>query len=413
MLALNRYLDGLGSEGKKASLVNINFAEHRFLKDIYGEKVYLDLMQSIVDYLEKYEGSMVFNTDEMDFIVVFTGDNDFDNTVFRIRRDLMSVWEVDKVSIELSPCVIALPEGIVKNKNADSMINIIRHFATETNEKGERDYVMIDAAQLREKDENDAMEAELIESMREDRIEAYYQPIINVKTGMIDGAEALARVRDADGNIIANDKLIPIAEKSGMIMRMGFRVFEGVCRFVSKNDVRFYGIDHIGVNLSTVQCMQKNLADDLIDTMKLYDLEGDIFVFEITESAVAYSKDLLTKNNKKLKEYGCSIALDRFGKRIDDYLEMETMDVEIVKLDRSLLLKCFASENKDIQAMGKAMVKMLIDQDKQVSVVGVETKEEFRDLKKAHVMYVQGRYFSDAVQGKELLRMCGKDEEDD
>ncbi|MBR1877263.1 MAG: EAL domain-containing protein [Lachnospiraceae bacterium] len=409
MRALEKYLDGVYSEGKRMSLLNISFSGHRFLKEIYGEKFHISMMKSIVDYLEKYKSVAVFNTDDMDFIVVFGDSGDFENEVFRIRRDLMSLWNVDGISIELSPLIIAIPRDNVPYDNANAVIESLRYFAAVLKDGSDKDYIMVDNALIKEKEKNDRLEELLIEAMEKENIEAHFQPLYDVRTGKISGAEALARVMDANGEIIGNEKILPIAERSGMILRLGFRVFEGVCRLLSKNDPAKLGLVRVGINLSTTQCMQRTLADDMIDIMKLYNLEGKHFIFEINENAISYSKDMVLRNIKKLTAYGCEVAIDRFGSGLGDLVDLTELNISIVKLDRDFIKRAFQKKDDEMLSIGMAVVKLLNRMGKMVAAVGIENEEQYELLKEAGVLFVQGRYFSDAVDADRLLELCGKE----
>ena len=407
MIALKKYLDGIFSEGKKVSLVHISFSGHRFLKDIYGEKLYVSLMKSIVEYLEKYNGAMVFNTDEMDFIVVFRTQNDFEGDVYRIRRDLMSLWSVENLNIELSPVIIGIHRDTYEDRDSNFVIGCLRYFAGELREGSDKDFLIIDAARIKEKIRNDHMEEILIDAMDKDRIEAYFQPIFDVRTRKIVALEALARVRDENGEIIDNDKIIPIAERSGMILRLGFRVFEGVCRFLSENDMDTLKLEKIGINLSTAQCMQRTLADDLIDLMKLYGIKGSCFTFEINENAVAMSKDLMMKNIKKLSDFGCEIGMDNFGNKLGDMAAIADMNIAIVKIDRDFIKKCFTGDNGEMFGIGQAMIELIRGMDKRVVAVGIERGEELEILKMVGVNYAQGKYLSEVLDEKSVVETCG------
>jgi len=411
MLALKKYLDGMFSEGKKVSLLHICISGHRFLKDIYGEQTYVDLMKSINEYLGNYSGSMVFNTDEMDFIVVFQGksENDFENDVFRIRRDLMSLWSVDNVNIELSPVIVSLPGENFEEADTNFVISCLRYFSIEVREGTDKDFVVVDSTRIREKLKNDRMEETLIEAMEKDRIEAHFQPVFDIETRKPVALEALARVRNEEGRIIDNEKIIPIAEKSGMILRLGFRVFEGVCRFISENDPESVGIKRIGVNLSMAQCMQRSLAEDLIDLMKLYGIEGKWFMFEITESSVAFSRDMLIKNIRKLCAYGCEVALDNFGNKLGELACLSDFTISVVKIDRAFIDKCFVGNNGQMFGVGQAMIELIRGMDKKVVAVGVEDEKELDILKKVGVSYAQGKILNDVCDEKKVLDLLNRE----
>ncbi len=406
MKALTRYLDGIYSEGRKVSLMNLNLAGSRFLKDVYGEETYHKLMKSIVKYLEGSRHTTVFNTDEMDFIVVFDAASNFDNEVFLIRQDLMSIWSIDDVKVELNPNIISFSKENIPYESADEVISCLRFFAADMRENGRKDYLVIRAEDIREKEERDTLENVLLEAMDNNTVEVFYQPIYELRTGKIFGAEALARVRNADGEFIVNDDIIPVAERSGIILRLGFRIFSGVCKFVHDNNLKKLKIKKITINLSSAQCIQRNFADDMIDVMKMNELDGSNFIFEITQSSTAYAKDSLLRNLYRLSAFGVEIAFDRFGKRLGGFEELNEMPISMVKIDRDVLKTCFSEESGDMEKAGAALVALIKKMGKKITAVGVEDEYMLEELKKVKVHYVQGRLLSDAVDKDTFVRLC-------
>ncbi len=406
MKALTRYLDGIYSEGKKVSLINLNLAGNRFLKDVYGEGTYHKLMKSIVKYLEGSKHTTVFNTDEMDFIVVFDSSSNFDNEVFIIRQDLMSIWSIDDIKVELNPNIISFSKDTIPYESADEVISCLRFFAADMRENGRKDYLVIRPEDIREKEERDILENVLIEAMENNTVEVFYQPIYELRTGKIFGAEALARVRNADGEFIVNDDIIPVAERSGIILRLGFRIFSGVCKFVQDNDLKKLKIKKITINLSSAQCIQRNFADDMIDVMKMHELDGSNFIFEITQSSTIYAKDSLLRNLYRLSAFGVEIAFDRFGKRIGGFGDLNEMPISMVKIDRDVLKTCFSEESGDMEKAGMALVALIKKMGKKITAVGVEDEYMLEELKKVKVHYVQGHLLSDAVDKDTFVRLC-------
>ena len=404
--ALVKYLDGVYSEGKTVSLMNLNLAGSRFFKDVYGEEVYHKLMKSLVKFLEGSKKRAVFNTDEMDFIIVFESNANFDNEVFSIRQELMSLWRIDNIKVELNPTIITFPKENIPYSTADEVISTLRFFATEMKENGRKDYMVIGPNDIKEKEQRDVLENMLLEAMDNNNIEVFYQPIYDLRTGKIFGAEALARVRNASGEFIVNDDIIPVAERSGIILRMGFRVFEGVCRFVSANKLRKLKIKKITINISSAQCIQRNFADDMIDMMKMYELDGSNFIFEITHSATLFSKESLIRNLYRLSSYGVEIASDQFGKKMGGFEELSTLPISMVKIDREVLRTCFSEESGEMEKAGLALVALVKKMGKKVAAVGVEDDHMLEELKAAKVHYVQGRLMSDAVDAETFVKLC-------
>ncbi len=138
------------------------------------------------------------------------------------------------------------------------------------------------------------------------------QPIIDVETSTVIGAEALARLRDSDGNIIPPNMFIHVAESSGRINELGMQVFEKACKFIKESKVLDNGLNWINVNLSPVQMVQSDLAEQLETIAKKYDVDTNLIHLEITEESTI-DDYLMERQIKALNEKGFILVLDDYG----------------------------------------------------------------------------------------------------
>ena len=143
-----------------------------------------------------------------------------------------------------------------------------------------------------------------------------YQPIYSAHHDKIVSAEALIRLKDnATMGYISPEEFIPIAEKGGLILKIGEIVLRNVCRFISRNKNRLkeYGVQYIEVNLSTIQCMEYGIDKKAIDIMKEFDVEPHWINFEITETAEINSIAIVRKSINELQKSDISFSLDDYG----------------------------------------------------------------------------------------------------
>lgn len=405
--AFVRYVMGMSLENKKISIIGVNFTGYKFVKDIYGEKLFGKLLKQLIAYLESFPQSRVFYMGESDFRLILRGEDGFANNVQKIRQDFMNEWTIDDVDVELPASVVAFPADRM-NSSYEQTLNVFEHFMDQVKYDSEVSYIFIDTKELRDKETNDRIERLVADAIASDGIEAYYQPIYDIHTGRIAAAEALARIMDSNGEVILNDELLPVAEKSGMILKIGMRAFENVCRFIRDNDIHELGLERIGINLSAVQCMQRDMADTLIDIMNKYGVQGSDVMFEITDNSAQYSRDTLMRNMNRLIANGSEFAMDRFGRKNNGIIDLVEMPVTAVKLDRSTIKYCCMSQNAKIKEAGEFMVKVVRQMDNLVVAVGVENEEEYTILKHLGVRYMQGRYFLGPADERKFKETCLK-----
>ena len=232
----------------------------------------------------------------------------------------------------------------------------------------------------------------LIDAIREDRVEVFYQPIYSTHKKVFVSAEALVRIRDEEGNIIMPGNFIEVAERTGLIMRLGQIVFEKVCQLIQTKNPMQYGIEYIEVNLSVIQCGYENLASSYIKIMKKYKVPPSVINLEITETATLNEKRTLLANMHQLREYGVTFSLDDFGTGQSNLNYIVDMPVDIVKFDKDMIQSYF--ENDKAKFVMDAAMHMIHGLDLRIVSEGIETKEQYATMEKLGINYIQGYYFS-------------------
>jgi EAL domain-containing protein (putative c-di-GMP-specific phosphodiesterase class I) len=249
-------------------------------------------------------------------------------------------------------------------------------------------------------DEN-SVENEIIEALRDNRVEVFYQPIYNTKTHKFTSAEALVRIRSREGNIIPPGRFIAEAEKRGLILRLGERVFEIVCRFIVQHDIHAMGIEYIECNLSVVQCAYDHLAQDFIAIMEKYHVDANDIVLEITESASITEKKILLDNMNALRKVGVRFALDDFGTGQSNLSYIVDMPIDIVKFDRGMTNAYFDNgKGKPVMDAAMGMIQKL---KLEIVSEGIEEKEQLAKLDELGIDYIQGYYFSKPRNAAEFI----------
>ena len=194
---------------------------------------------------------------------------------------------------------------------------------------------------------------------------------------------------------------IDIAEKRGLIIKLGEYVFREVCKFLVEKEPQQYGLKYIEVNLSVLQCGYERLADDFIKIMKKYKVDPSLIVLEITESASVKEKNILLNNMKKLKEVGVKFALDDFGTGQSNLNYIVDMPVDVVKFDSSMTNAYF--ENSTAKYVMDAAMQMIQGMELEIVSEGIEEKEQYKEMKNLGIDYIQGYYFSKPVDNESFI----------
>lgn len=245
------------------------------------------------------------------------------------------------------------------------------------------------------------MTHQIAEALEEDRVVVYYQPIYSIEKQRFVSAEALVRIIDREGNLIPPAAFVHIAESNGMIIEIGKRVFEKVCRFFQENRLEEYGIQYIDVNLSVVQCADDQLAATYIKIMKDIKMNPHCINLEITESASLQEKQVLITNMEQMIEYGIMFSLDDFGTGQSNLNYIMEMPVNVVKFDREMIQSYFTSD-KAKYVMDAAM-QMIHGMKMKIVAEGIETEEQYKKMEEINIGFIQGYYFSKPLPEQDFL----------
>ncbi len=247
------------------------------------------------------------------------------------------------------------------------------------------------------------------DAIKNDDIEMYYQPIYSLAEKKFTNAEALVRLKDNDTiGFISPEEFIPLSEKKGMIMPLSSLIFNHVFNFMSENNLKKKGVNHIEVNLSGLQSVDANLPKLMKSLLMKHNIAPDSVNLEITESIAVTSGYMLQKNMDELRKFGCSFSMDDFGTGYSNLSRIAKADFEMIKIDKSLLWPCFKEDGTEgtnnAKILLENMISMLLKIGRKIVVEGIETKEQFDYLESLGITYAQGFYFSKPIPEAEFLK---------
>ncbi|MCW8917721.1 MAG: EAL domain-containing protein [Gammaproteobacteria bacterium] len=246
------------------------------------------------------------------------------------------------------------------------------------------------------------LELRLRQALERNELLLHYQPVVELESGRIYGVEALLRWRNEEGQLIAPERFIPLAEETGLIVSIGEWVIYTACRQARRWQQA--GIELVmAVNLSARQFH----AEDLVATVKWClersQLPARLLKLEITETAVmanaAQAEQILTQ----LKAIGVSISVDDFGTGYSSLAYLRRFPIDQLKIDRSFVQE--VTHHPDSAAIVQGIISLAQSLRLQTVAEGVESEAQRDFLKQAGCDLMQGFLFSRPLPAEELAQL--------
>ena len=229
----------------------------------------------------------------------------------------------------------------------------------------------------------------------------FYQPIISTEKQKVISAEALIRLNDRVLGFVSPEEFIPISESNGKILEISEFVIDSVFRFVRDNPLKDMGIEFIELNLSVMQCMDKNLTEKLKYYTDKYQIDPKQINLEITETATNFDEDRLRAQLGKLKKLGFNFSLDDYGTGYSNLVRVLEYPVDIIKLDKTIVWSAFHDRDNFITL--KNLISMFHDVRRKIVAEGVENEEQMNALIELGCDFLQGYYYSKPVCEEDFL----------
>ena len=231
----------------------------------------------------------------------------------------------------------------------------------------------------------------------------YYQPVVDVRTRTIYGAEALVRWKHPNRGMISLEEFIPLAEETGLIVPIGEWVLHTACsqnrawQNVGSKPFR------VAVNLSSRQFYQEDLIAVVSNTLRDTGLDPQYLELRITESTIMKNPGDAATTLQKLKGMGIYLSIDDFGAGYSSLGNLRKFSLDTLKIDRSFVMNI--TTDNDNAAITTAIIAMAHSLRLGVIAEGVESEDQQSFLHELKCDAVQGFLFSRPVPSEEFIEL--------
>ncbi len=233
------------------------------------------------------------------------------------------------------------------------------------------------------------LKEELEQALIEDQFVVHYQPVWNLRTGLVDSVEALVRWQHPSRGLLAPGHFLPMAEELGLIGEIDTVVLRKACmqlgRWRHSGDPALTDIQ-LGVNVSALDLSRVGLFELVSKELAANNLPPSALVVEITETAMMDNVEVAKSCLGELTDMGVKLAIDDFGTGYSSLSQLQTLDFDILKIDRAFV----GADDAAAQSLLETIVALAQILDLQIVAEGIETTEQLNKMQNLGSQFGQG-----------------------
>jgi diguanylate cyclase (GGDEF)-like protein/PAS domain S-box-containing protein len=235
----------------------------------------------------------------------------------------------------------------------------------------------------------------------------YYQPVIVLRTGAVSGVEALVRWQHPERGLIRPMEFIPLAEETGLIVRIGKWILEEACQKGVSLQEKFpqHPPLTMSVNISAHQLQHPGLIDEVRDALRMTRMDAASLVLELTETAMMADAEMAIIKLNQLKEIGVKLAIDDFGTGYSSLNYLRRFPVDILKVDKSFIEQVALGGEQG--ALTASIIKLAATLQLLPVAEGIETEAQLERLLDLECHLGQGFLFSQPLDSEAIERLLG------
>ncbi|WKY47412.1 EAL domain-containing protein [Eubacteriaceae bacterium ES3] len=402
------YSKQLLTENKNGALLYVDIDDFKTINDTKGHSAGDKLLKGLANKLD--------STIEKDMIARIAGDelivirkNCDMMQASRLANEIMNIisqpFIIDNFEFIMS-CSIGItmfPEdGTDINRlmmNADSAMYLAK-------QAGKDQFKFFEASANEIMVRKIEMQYEIRHGIQNDEFVLYYQPQIDLTTGLITGVEALVRWMHPQRGLISPFEFIPLAEESGLIVPLGEMILRKACQqsAIWENG-NFPGIS-ISVNYSGRQLNRKNIVDETFKIIEQTGMKPELLDIEITESVAMENLEHIVSIIRNIKAKGVKFSLDDFGTGYSSLNYLHKLPIDHLKIDKQFVQSIETGNFEEVVI--KATVEIAHSMNLIVVAEGVETKAQYEVINGFGADQIQGYYFGKPMPAEKVQLLFGK-----
>ncbi|MFB0921064.1 MAG: EAL domain-containing protein, partial [Oscillospiraceae bacterium] len=388
---------------KVCALISFEVVSFRTYNELYGYEAGDVLLKTIADTIICYEkkGDVVSRLYSDHFIWFTTGkDNE---EIFDTLRGAIKTANSTGLPFFLCAGVFLVDDRRMSVQNMIDKASIAKDTIKYNYSTG---LAIYNESMLECRLQDADMVGNMMKGLESGEFIEYYQPKYNTHTETIVGAEALARWKKPDGEIIQPSRFIELFERNGFIRRLDFYIFEKVCKFQALQQAEGKALLPVSVNFSRVHMHDLHFSQRLFNITRKYGIDPKYFEIELTESAFIMDSKEQNEVADRLHKFGFTVAIDDFGSGFSSLNMLKDFDADTLKIDTKFL-EGFERGGR-VGTVVTSVIRLAKWLGIPVVAEGVETREQADFLHSLGCEAIQGYYYSPPVPREEYEKLIGE-----
>lgn len=379
---LDRILNRIQSDPtRRCALLYIDVDRFKVINDSLGHLAGDEFLKAVAVRLLTHvrEPDMVARLSGDEFAILLENIENTDTATLIADRVLQAVAMPLRISgKELEPSVsVGIACGDSSYLDADELIRDADMALYQAKELGRKRFAMFDEALAKGMVDVLAMESELRKALRQNEFEPYFQPICRLDEGKVVGYEALIRWNHPQRGLLRPADFVKIAEDSGLIEAIDWRLFEVSCRLLAQQAPREL---FITFNVSALHLRHADFDVRILKMLERTGLTPERLVAEVTEGALLDNPESVRAVLDRLRSAGVGAALDDFGTGYSSLSYLHSLPLRMLKIDRAFVHELDKAGSSNSTTVVAAILALAHALNIQVIAEGIETQAQLDAL---------------------------------
>ena len=389
------------------ALIMLDIDSFRYVNDALGYQLGDQLILQVACRLQEFlngDGFLCRYSGDQ-FAIIIQNLNrkwEYEETVGKIKDLFIDAYKVDLYELDMSVS-LGISMYPFDEKDPDLLINYANISLLRAKHEGKNRYRFYSSDIGIQIYKQVVLRNDLLKTIERNQLQVYYQALVKLETSEILGAEALIRWNHPEWGMVSPNEFISLAEESGFIIKMGNWMLREVCKNYKGWMEQGMSPIKVSVNYSSIQFFEKHFVENIINTIREFELDPHFLIMEITESIFMKNPEKAIVDIQRLQDAGIQVALDDFGTGFSSLSYLSTFNIDILKIDRSFVKNVMADDASTI------VTRSVIDlaQELRIKLVaeGIENEEQLTCLKGLNCYTGQGFIYNKPMPVKEFEQL--------